>query len=219
MQKLKKGLFLISGLLISVILNFLWILNDGVDINNEFLFAIINSKAFILNWIPYFMLGIIYANYYEELKLIMIKYKSFLVIVIFILFLDILISIDLNVLYTSTNISNLIYIPFFLVFLNYFHDFVTRDNICNRIFTFLGNYSMGVYLTHPLIIKVLRFIGLTQSINSSNMFVFTLILTIALSVLLTFLISLLPYGSYIVPIPQKQKMKILKTNIDNQKVK
>lgn len=72
---------------------------------------------------------------------------------------------------------------------------------------------MGIYLVHPLVIKLLRLMEFTPNLNSSNMFIFTLILVIALSVLLTFLISLLPYGNYIVPIPQKRKIKVSKKQV------
>ena len=209
LSRLKKGPVLIGLFLMSLLVNYAWMKSDGVSIDNEFFHTLINNKSFLFNWIAYFMLGIVYAAYYQEIQTLLLKHKRILQLFIIVLAVDLFVSINLDQLYTSTNAANLIYIPFFLISLNYLYHFVKMDVASKTILTTIGNYSMGIYLVHPLVIRTIGRMEWSPVLTSTNMFVITLSLTLLLSVLLSYLISLLPFGSYLIPVPRRRKKRIV----------
>lgn len=68
-HKLKKGTPLITAYIIGTIINVIWLHygKGSVTFHNETLNTFVNSKAFILNWLSFFFLGICYAKYYKEI--------------------------------------------------------------------------------------------------------------------------------------------------------
>lgn len=173
----------------------------------------VNDKLFIMNWISFFMLGIVYAKFYNEIRELIFKYKAILSIIIGFLLIDLLLSIDLNNLQSSITISNMIYIPFFIVFLNYLYEHVKNNEIILKTLTLIGNYSMGIYLVHYVAIQFVKRLPVIENIAPQSKFVGVFILTVALSVLIVYLIGKLPYGNYIVPIPKKKATKTTNTSV------
>src|SRR5699024_4018116 len=103
---------------------------------------IIFSRSFILNWISYFMLGIVFAKYYIELNEIIRKYKIFFISIILILFIIFLLYKYINKFITSSYSIFLLYVSCFFVFLFYFYLFIKHNiSFVNRL-TQIGNYSM-----------------------------------------------------------------------------
>ncbi|RIL31689.1 acyltransferase, partial [Staphylococcus equorum] len=146
-------------------------------------------------------------KYYNEIKELIFKYKTLLSIIIAILFIDLLISIDLENLNSSITISNIIYIPFFIVFLNYMYEHVKKNKVVLNTLTVIGNYSMGIYLVHYVAIQFVKRLPIVENIAPQSKLVSVFIAAVALSVLLVYLIGKLPYGNYIVPIPKKKTNK------------
>ncbi|MGO1300701.1 acyltransferase, partial [Staphylococcus equorum] len=142
-----------------------------------------------------------------EIKELIFKYKTLLSIIIAILFIDLLISIDLENLNSSITISNIIYIPFFIVFLNYMYEHVKKNKVVLNTLTVIGNYSMGIYLVHYVAIQFVKRLPIVENIAPQSKLVSVFIAAVALSVLLVYLIGKLPYGNYIVPIPKKKTNK------------
>ncbi|WQL32859.1 acyltransferase family protein [Mammaliicoccus sciuri] len=175
---------------------------------------LLNNQAFLFNWIFYFMLGIALAKYYSEFQEFIIKYKKVLSVCIGIMFVDLIISIDINNLFTSIHSYNLIYIPLFFIFLTYIYSYIEKEPILFNILTLIGNYSMGIYLVHVFVMYTLKRTKLFENIGETYMFVPTLISILSVSIFIVFLISKLPYGNYIVPIPKKKtKSKKFKSPI------
>ncbi|MES3703618.1 acyltransferase [Staphylococcus arlettae] len=203
-HRFKKGWPLIVAFLILTVINVLWIKVQPVSLGIESLDRFVNDKMFILNWISFFMFGIVYAKFYDEIKALIFKYQKVLWVIIFILFVDLFVSIDLENLHGSAHISNLIYIPFFIVFLNYLYVWIKQDKILLKTFTLIGNYSMGIYLVHYVGIQFMKRLPVINEIAPQSKFVFIFIGAVALSVGMVWVIGKLPYGNYIVPIPKKK---------------
>src|SRR5699024_10280129 len=147
-----------------------------------------------------------------EIQAIIYKYKSIFVIAITVLFLDLILSIDLKNFYNSTeNIKNIIYIPFFLVFLSYFYNFIKSDRLLFNTLTFIGNYSMGIYLVHYMIIRIVRDFSVFDGVTAGSKFMSIYLLTVVFSVTISYIISLLPYGNYLAPVPKAKKKKVIQT--------
>lgn len=205
-HKLKKGAPLIIAYITGTLINVLW-LNYGsgtVTLHSEMLNTFVNSKAFILNWISFFFLGIGYAKYYKEINNIILKYKIYFKIIGILLFIDLIIKIDITNLYGSTNVANVVYIPIFLALLIIFYNHVKNHTLLTQTLTVIGNYSMGIYLIHVFIIMVYRQTPFVDIVNNPSTFVVSYIIVLCVSVLSVYLISKLPFSSFIVPIPSKR---------------
>ncbi|KRG10092.1 acyltransferase family protein [Staphylococcus sp. NAM3COL9] len=206
-HKFKKGWPIILAFILATIVNVVWIVIQPISLGGGGIERFVNDKLFVLNWISFFMLGIVYAKFYNEIKELIFKYKTFLTIIIAILFIDLLISIDLDNLNSSITISNIIYIPFFIVFLNYMYEHVKKNKVVLNTLTVIGNYSMGIYLVHYVAIQFVKRLPIVENIAPQSKFMSVFIAAVALSVLLVYLIGKLPYGNYIVPIPKKKTNK------------
>jgi len=215
-HKFKKGWPLLSAFLLATFINIAWIIIQPISLGGGGIERFVNDKLFILNWISFFMFGIVYAKFYNEIKEMIFKYKSLISIIIAILFIDLLISIDLENLTSSIHISNIIYIPFFVFFLNYMYEHVKKNKIVLNTLTVIGNYSMGIYLVHYVAIQFVKRLPYVDQIPAQSKFISVFIAAIALSVLIVYLIGKLPYGNYIVPIPKKKTNKATKTKVENR---
>ena len=215
-HKLKKGAPLIIAYVIGTLINALWLSygSGAVTLHNEMLNTFVNSKAFILNWISFFFLGICYAKYYKEINDIVLKYKIYFKIIGILLFIDLIIKIDTTNLYGSTNVANIIYIPIFLALLIIFYSHVKNHTLLTQTLTVIGNYSMGIYLIHVFIIMVYRQTPYVDIVNNPSTFVASYIIVLCISVLVIYLISKLPFSSFIVPIPSKKA--IVNKNLENK---
>ncbi|MEC5300212.1 MULTISPECIES: acyltransferase [Staphylococcus] len=206
-HKFKKGWPILTLFVVATIANIVWIMMGPVAIDGGGLERFVNDKLFIMNWISFFILGIVYAKFYNEIKELIFRYKVLLSIIIGILFIDLLISIDLDNLHSSIHVSNIIYIPFFIIFLNYMFEYVKENKIVLRTLTLIGNYSMGVYLVHYVAIQFVKRLPIVENIDAQSKFVGVFIAAVAVSVFIVYLISKLPFGNYIVPIPKKKANK------------
>lgn len=195
---------------IGTVINVVW-LHYGkgtLTFHNETLSAFVNSKAFILNWLSFFFLGIGYAKYYKEINDAVLKHKIYFKLMGIILFIDLIIKIDMTHLYGSTNIANIIYIPCFLALLIIFYNHIKNDTFLIQVLTVISNYSMGIYLIHVLLIMVYRQIPYVGIVNNPSIFVVSYLVILGLSVMSIYCISKLPFSSYIVPIPSKKGLLI-----------
>src|SRR5699024_6615288 len=105
LQYLRKGPLLIIVYVLSCLLHYYWITSGNIDFSNALIYKFVNSRLFIFNWISFFVLGLVYVNYYEEIKSVINKYKSAFIVAIILLLLDMLFTIDTKHIYTSTNIK------------------------------------------------------------------------------------------------------------------
>src|SRR5699024_12332799 len=92
------------------------------------------------------MLGIAYAKYYNEFQSFIIKYKQVLIVCIGIMFVYLIISIDINNLFTSIHSYNLIYIPLFFIFLNYIYTYIEKEPILFNTLILICNYYMRLFV-------------------------------------------------------------------------
>ena len=217
LYKIKKGNLLLFFYIASILLNLIWLVyKPHLNLDIPILKNIIFSRSFILNWISYFMLGIVFAKYYIELNEIIRKYKIFFISIILILFITFLLYIDINKLITSSHPIFLLYVPFFLVFLNYFYLFIKNNKSLTNILTQIGNYSMGIYLVHPMIKWTVFKLPFFDNRNSFLLFILSFTIIILASVIVVGLIVKIPNGNYIVPVPKKSKILRNKKEILNE---
>ncbi|PHK50101.1 acyltransferase [Staphylococcus edaphicus] len=218
LQKIKKGVPLLLTYVLSTILTIFWQLNyEQLSIDIPVIGTFLMSRAFILNWISYFILGIIFAKHYEEINNGIRKYKTLLLPSITAIFISFLIFIDLNHFVTSSHPMFLLYTPFFLVFLIYFYLLITKRKSIMQILTLIGNYSMGIYLVHPLVKWLVMKIPIFDNRDSLLLYGVLFIIIVIISVLIIHLLIKIPNGNYIVPVPKKSKFVSNQTNSFSRK--
>lgn len=174
------------------------------------------SRAFIFNWISYFILGIIFAKYYEEINKAIRKYKTLLLPSIVVMFISFLIFIDLDHFVTSSHPMFLLYTPFFLAFLIYFYYLIRKSKSIMQILTLIGNYSMGIYLVHPLVKWIVMKIPIFDNRDSLLLYGILFIIIVSISVLIINLLIKIPNGNYIVPVPKRSKFVSNQINYSNR---
>ncbi|MDW4100422.1 hypothetical protein QI050_11010 [Staphylococcus saprophyticus] len=76
-----------------------------------------------------------------------------------------------------------------------------------KTLTLIGNYSMGIYLVHPLVKWLVLKISIFDNRDSILLYGLSYIIIVGLSVLVIHLLIKIPNGNYIVPVPRKPKLK------------
>lgn len=149
-------------------------------------------------WIFYFYFGLYFNKVIKLIPNINAKILAILfVLTFFLINLEIYIVEDI---FSSTRIANLFFSPaiFFMLFF-VFHGFKSK------ILDMIGEFSMGIYLIHPLIIIVLvDLIG--DQLIYGNPILFMLIifpLTLVIALLIIMMIKYLPYSKYLISFPKK----------------
>src|SRR5699024_7360047 len=161
----------------------------------------INSRIFILNWISFFVLGILFAKHYEDVNKLITKYKKIIFTISIILFINLYITIDLENLISSSTSIMLINIPVFITVLMYFYQTIKTSKPLMQIFTKIGNFSMGIYLVHLIVIMVYRRIFGFIVLNNFATFILSYIIILLTSIIIVELISKFILCYYKIPIP------------------
>ncbi|MFS0750349.1 acyltransferase [Oceanobacillus sp. 1P07AA] len=212
LQLPKNRIVILVMFLLSIPLNFYWYNIDNFTFDNTIINSILNHRSFILNWIAYFMFGAVLVYFYKEL--ISFTYKArYLIFSAFILMMFMMVNeITHGVVLTSSREENLFYVPIVILFLLTTFNYIKNFNRTVNVITLIGNYSMGIYLIHPLIIIFLReTFALYPLVSYQLIIVFMVVLT--LSILITQLILFIPLSKYIIPVGKKKKSITPKINV------
>lgn len=214
-QKLSNPkLIIFTGL--TIIVNVIWINHTHFQFNSEFLTNFFyGRRSFLLNWIGFFGIGLVFAKFFQEIKHFIEKNKFLFLMLFGLAFTETWITISTNNgIFSSTRVENLYLVPLFISVLFIIYNIIKKETIVREIFKKIGNYSMGIYLIHPLVLsffkaKIIDHYG-SMSVLESSMFVLALVVVLGVCMALVYLISLLPFSSYIVPIPQRKNKKVKK---------
>ncbi|MFB9974868.1 acyltransferase [Allobacillus sp. GCM10007489] len=205
-QFIKNKKTYIHLFIISIPINYLWINKlypDSILIFEDFNY-LLTHRSFILNWISYFFFGGILSVYFEEIKGFVIRYKSIVFLTAVSMVLIIFIDVYSGVTFNSTRTENLYNIPIVVIFLLLLATQWPNMSKLKQSFTLIGNYSMGIYLVHPLVLFFLKR-ELPSYFWDSQLLLITFTIVVAISTLIVKMISFIPFSTFIVPIPKKPK--------------
>ena len=189
--------------LISIPLNYIWLNKMYTSINFGQLQYIIKHRSFILNSISFFMFGAVLAYDFDSIMKFCKKYYMLLVGVFVFCLILIYHEIKPSVLLNSSRIENLFYIPIFVLFLLGMSRFILKVPLLGNVMTLIGNYSMGIYLVHPLVIFFARDY-IPSTFWEPQLLIVTFSIVVVFSITLVKLISYLPKSNYIITIPTKK---------------
>ncbi|MUV37018.1 hypothetical protein JNUCC1_00824 [Lentibacillus sp. JNUCC-1] len=216
-QLVRVRKYFIVLFLLSVPLNYFWLTNTGSQLQGA-VGVITGHHSFILNWLSYFLLGAVLAYYYEEIMLRLHRYRVVLGMLFVWMVVGIYVEITPGELFGSMRPANLIYIPIFFLFLLSVYERIARGKYITEFIHMIGNYSMGIYLVHPLIILLLE--GQLPSYMWNSVLILPIFgLTIAGSIAINKLILLLPISQYIVPVGKRRPRSVRVGVVEGDTVK
>lgn len=213
LQLIRVRKLLLFVFLASIPFNAYWLLHAEMNTQYEYLNVMFTHRSSVLHWISFFLFGAVLAAYYEEVLLFVNKHKAFFAILAGIMFTALVIEIDSENIFSSSRPINLLYVPLFVLFLLSIYQFIAKSKVLVNLFNLVGNYSMGIYLVHPLVkLQVIRV--LPPEFWEPPLILVTFLIILSLSILVTRLILFLPLSSYIVPVGKSKRKK---ENIQREK--
>lgn len=165
---------------------------------------IVSHRSFIFQWISYFLFGGLLAYYYEQWTAFAQKYWRLLLAAFALVWCGILIEIEPDRLLTSSRPANLLYVPVSVLALIMIYYKFLKNRWPAKALTYVGNFSMGIYLIHPFVIAWLRR-SLPSSFWVPSLIWIVFGLTMLISLALLRLIASIPYVRAIAPIAAKKQ--------------
>ncbi|MFG0935223.1 acyltransferase family protein, partial [Staphylococcus sp. 231237_7MaSpsaltlick] len=104
----------------------------------------------------------------------------------------------------------------FLAFIIYFNYLIRKYKSIMQILTLIGNYSMGIYLVHPLVKWLVMKIPIFDNRDSLLLYSILFITIVIISVITINLLIKIPNGNYIVPVPKRSKFVSNQINYSNR---
>lgn len=206
LQLIRNRIVLLNIFVVASWLNFIWLKDWYPSLKPVFgsFSYILEDRSFLFNWISYFLTGMVLAYYWKTISHWAAKYKvagyACLAIVIVVMYQE----IDPGSLFSSSRTENLFYIPLLVFSLISIATSVMNYPRVYKWFRLIGDFSMGIYLIHPMFLTVMK---ARLSFLFSDIYgtVTAYVITLVLSTVAVKIISKIPKSTFIVPIPKPKK--------------
>ena len=197
---------------ISFYINYILITNK-FEFANIYMEQFINSRSFLLQWIYYFMLGILLVKLWPLIqKFLMINKNSRYTLILGAIVLALLIfdhHSHQKLIASNRNILNMLSVPItFIVLVSVYYNLLMINSGIVKMLIKIGNMSMGIYLIHPFIIYLYRDYA-PYDVTAHPLLVipyFAIVIIICIAVLK--LLSLLPFNQYIITLVKTDEKNI-----------
>ena len=177
---------------------------------------LMNERAFIFRWIFYFLFGGLLVYYWHRIVAWVKKNIRLNLLIVAVVMIAGCFEYKYTGFLTSTRTLNLINLPLLFIALTGVYFALKRFENIRDIFIRIGNFSMGIYLVHPFVLFFLREYDIFKFLYKSTWYLPLLFLfTLAASLLIVKLISILPLGNYVVTVASLPN-KNLKTQSANK---
>lgn len=227
---IRKALNLKTIILFTIISSYL----NYTFITNKFLFSnvyieqFVNSRAFLFEWIYYFMLGILLVELWPLIYKYLLEKKNSSYVLLIGAVIMLLTIFDYysheKIINSNQNFINMLTVPIvFIVLVSLYNKIIMINDKIMKVFIKIGNMSMGIFLIHPFVIYLYRDIA-PYDVTAHPLLIFPyFIAVIGISIVLLKILSLMPYSQYIITLVEtdddnvnynigKTKKKIKKKN-------
>ncbi|WP_414048610.1 acyltransferase family protein [Macrococcus animalis] len=157
----------------------------------------VNHRAFLLNWIGFFMMGGYMAYYLDQIKAWIGRIQEYLGYYVIIGLMLLFVEMNIPHLFTSDRMMNIILVPLAIAFIIYIYWHSNKFIV--YLLNYIGNRAMGIYLVHMLVIGVLGEL-IPISFWNPYMLLFNYILVVVVTLITVDLLSLLPKGEFLFPV-------------------
>lgn len=183
--------------------NYFWVSGQAGEVFGcAQLGGVLCDRAFLLNWIGYFVLGGVVFLFFNEIS----EFASRNTLLVWSLMLLVILATGVEIaggaIFSSSRPENFVYVPIFGVFLLSFFEKMKRWVRAEAAIRTVGDLSFGIYLVHPAVLVVLRKVLPVQFFGGVGL-VAVIALTLAGSIIVSILVSKVPFSNYILPLPRK----------------
>lgn len=183
--------------------NYFWVSGQAGEVFGcAELGGVLCNRAFLLNWIGYFVLGGVVFLFFSEIN----EFSSRNALLVWLLMLLVILATGFEIaggpIFSSSRPENFVYVPIFGAFLLSFFDRIKGWIRGVGAIRTVGDLSFGIYLVHPAVLVALRKVLPVEFFGGVGL-VAVIALTLAGSIVVSILVSKIPFSSYILPLPRK----------------
>ncbi|CAH0345157.1 acyltransferase [Bacillus sp. CECT 9360] len=161
----------------------------------------LSKRAFLPNWIFFFVFGGFLAYYWEGLYSFSRKYRKALAIMSIIVTILAVYEYKAVGSIPSNRVSNIINIPLLTLFIIGMGDKINQVNWLKKTLTKIGTLSMAIYLVHPLVLYLIQEIA-PPVIWQTRFFPVVFLIILGTTIAVVNLIQLFPKNEYILTLPK-----------------
>ncbi|RHW37260.1 acyltransferase [Neobacillus notoginsengisoli] len=169
--------------------------------------TILSQRAFLPNWIYFFIFGGFLAYFWDDALSFSRKYaKWFGIASLFVIFLGVLEYTVVGSI-PSNRLTNIINIPILTFTMIGFGERISKLRWLSKFLTSIGTYSMAIYLAHPFVLNVFQNFA-PQGIWKTPLFPFVFAIVLFLTMGFVKVIQVLPFYQYVLTIPKIKREKV-----------
>ncbi|MGG1630844.1 acyltransferase [Rossellomorea sp. NRS-1567] len=162
---------------------------------------ILGQRAFLPNWIYFFIFGGFLAYYWEPLSSFAKRYKGLLGVAVILITLAAVWEYKVMGSIASNRVTNIINIPIITLFIIGVGSNITRLKWTNMFMSKIGALSMAIYLAHPFVLYCFQEVA-PQYIWKTSLFPVIYLIILLGTILMVKAIQLLPWNQYILTVPK-----------------
>ena len=167
---------------------------------------IMDQRAFLLNWIFFFVLGGFLAYNWESIQYYAKRLKLVSIVGVIMVVLFTMYEYQTKGSVSSNRAWNFLNVPIIIFAIIGLYDYVSKSKLLTNTLNMIGQFSMGIYLVHMFVIYV--FVRtVPESIWTTMNFPFVFLAILAGSVAMVKIIQLLPWNHLIITVPKPKNTK------------
>ncbi|PLR84500.1 acyltransferase [Bacillus canaveralius] len=166
------------------------------------------SKSFMPIWIFYFAFGGFLAYFWDEIVNFATKRPWQMLALALIVSAGAVVEYMVNGFVSNRRLSNLANIPLLCIATIGIYPLLARWNVIKKPLYLIGQYSMGIYLIHPMILYLFAR-HLPEHYWNANYVVFMFIAVMIIAVVFIRVLQFIPLSGFIIPVPKIKKTKSL----------
>lgn len=193
-----------------------WIITMGISLGIQLFFilelrdptlivppTVAWDKAYLFNWIFYFILGGFFAQHWEKIRDWAQRNEKLFLFLLVVLLGEALWSLSREGVLSELRLFALISTPLTLLAIISLYPRVKKWDKLLSTFNFIGKYSMGIYIIHPFLLFFSSY--LPNIFWESSMLLVTFLFYLVLSILLLKGLEKLPLHQYVLPVSKPKR--------------
>jgi len=162
---------------------------------------IMDQRAFLINWIFFFVFGGFLAYNWESIQEYSKKLRFVSIVGVIMVVLFTMYEYQTKGSVSSNRAWNFLNIPIIILATIGIYDYVKKSQLLTKTLNLIGQFSMGIYLVHMFVIYV--FVRtVPESVWTTINFPFVFLAILLGSLAMIKLIQLLPWNQFIIIVPK-----------------
>ncbi|MCA1060257.1 acyltransferase [Rossellomorea aquimaris] len=164
------------------------------------------SKSFMPIWIFYFAFGGFMAYFWEEIVAFATKRPWKMLGVILLISAGAVFEYQTKGYVSNRRLTNLVNIPVLCIAVVGIYPFLSKLNIVKKTLTVIGQYSMGIYLIHPMILYLFAR-HLPETYWQAQYVPLMFLAVMVIAAVFIRILQFIPLSGFIIPVPKIKNSK------------